>query len=334
LASLRRLVSSRPAGGVRLSIRFPGDTSGHFPTYSDIVKYVEDLESRAYPLGETGPATELFAPKLASVWGDYVGVQQRLDANGPVRSFLRSVVGDRRYVLDAASGTGCESVALLKEGFSVQSNEIDAVLASEAADLASAHKVSLNLTRYLWERLPEAIQGNFKFDAVLALGNSLSLVPYAGRRKACVEAFWEVLSPGGILVIDERNYEQILRNAREIEEDPLERFGPARSGDVMFRGARIRAYPSSISPERILWDFFLNVPPPRTSAELAQKRLGTPPLELYPFGYGELFELLRDVGFDEIDVYVDLAARYHGMPTRDDSAGGDFLTYVAVKRRD
>jgi glycine/sarcosine N-methyltransferase len=325
------LFQQDPAGGVRLSIRFPGDKSPHGPSYEDIGKYVEDLEVHARPLGETGPAIELFDPKLASAWADYVGIEQRLDPEGPTSRFLLQALRGRRYVLDAATGVGCESAVLLEHGFSVQSNELDAVLASEAEALASTRQVALNLTRFLWERLPSAIPGNYRFDAVLVLGNSLSLVPFEGRREACVRAFFEMLVPGGVLIVDERNYEQMLRHAAAIEEEPIKHFGPAVSGDVLFRGRRIRAYPSKIAQERVLWDFFLNVPPPETTFDLAEKRLGTPPLELYPFRHGELFELLRLVGFGDIEVYADLSARYETMPPANEVEKNDFLTYIAVK---
>lgn len=320
-----------PAGGVRLSIRFPGDTSPHAPSYEDVVNYVKDLKIAAHPLGESGPAIELFAPKLAESWRDYVGVEHRLDPHGSTARFLLSALAGRRYILDAAAGAGCESVLLLERGFSVQSNELDAVLASEAEALAAARQVSLNLTRFLWERLPSGIPGNFKFDAVLVLGNSLSLVPFESRRLACVQAFIEMLVPGGVLIIDERNYEHMLRNAGAIEEEPVDHFAPTLSGDVMFKGQKIRAYPSKVSKEKVLWDFFLNVPPPDTIFDLAEKRLGTPPLELYPFRHGELFALLKSVGFGHIDVYGDLEVHYEDMPDVEQVDQNSFLTYVAVK---
>jgi hypothetical protein len=178
--------------------------------------------------------------------------------------------------------------------------------------------------------------GNFKFDAALVLGNALSLVTSAERRKACVRSLRDVLAPGGILMIDERNYADILARREPILTDPLTAFRPAKHGDVMFRGNAIRGYPVAISPDVIVWDFFLNAPSLH-GEDLSRRRLGAPLLELYPFKRGELLALLIEAGFVRIRVYADLDLVAENVTQLDDDAllaGADFLTYVAEKPGD
>ncbi|HST33332.1 MAG TPA: hypothetical protein VLJ80_07400 [Solirubrobacteraceae bacterium] len=325
----------RKDGGVTLGIRFPGQTD-HEPSYRAVKEYIGRLEAAAQPVDDPDSGIELFGAELASAWGAYVDVHARMDPRGRVARMLDSELQGRTYILDAAAGMGCESVYLLKRGFSVESNEIDPFLALEAEQLAQRHGMSLRLSHHLWETMYATMSGNFKFDATLVLGNALSLVTNAEHRRACIRSFRDVLAPHGILVIDERNYPQILAQREHILKNPLKAFGPATKGDVMFQGDQIRGYPAAISPDLIVWDFFLNGPALR-GEDLSRRRLGGPLLELYPFKRGELLSLLVETGFYRIKVYADLelvAEDINEVPNDPRVTGADFLTYVAEKPLD
>jgi len=53
-----------------------------------------------------------------------------------------------------------------------------------------------------------------RFDAVICLGNSLSALPdFEGglsKHRRALSNFWALVRPGGLLVIDHRNYDSIL----------------------------------------------------------------------------------------------------------------------------
>jgi SAM-dependent methyltransferase len=321
-------------GGVTLGIRFPGD--GQKPTYDQIRSYMDSLEASAKPIDDRDSGIDLFDQKLASAWAEYVDVDARMDPTGPVATMLRKELHGRKYVLDAAAGVGCESVLLVREGFSVESNEVDPYLAEQAKQLASKHGVTLRLSHHLWETMYSTMAGNFQFDSVLVLGNALSLVTDAERRRVCLASFWDVLSPGGILIVDERNYPRILSQREEIIENPLRSFRPATEGDVMFRGLDIRGYPAAISSDSVIWDFFLNGPGLRDDNPPSRRRLGTQLLELYPFKEGELLRLLKESGFERVRLYADLAWTADDIDTIPDDPhvrDADFLTYIAEKPR-
>jgi len=60
----------------------------------------------------------------------------------------------------------------------------------------------------------EDVQTGALFDAVLCLGNSLSALPdFDGglsKQRRAVRNLWSLVRPGGLLVIDHRNYNCIL----------------------------------------------------------------------------------------------------------------------------
>ena len=52
--------------------------------------------------------------------------------------------------------------------------------------------------------------GNQLFDAVLCMGNSFAHLPHLHNQKTALENVAAMLRPGGILVIDHRNFDAIL----------------------------------------------------------------------------------------------------------------------------
>ena len=67
-----------------------------------------------------------------------------------------------------------------------------------------------------WLTLPEDLGSDHvgRYDAVLCLGNSFAHMPDADGnltlQKTALESFKEMLNPGGILIIDHRNFDVIL----------------------------------------------------------------------------------------------------------------------------
>ncbi len=68
-----------------------------------------------------------------------------------------------------------------------------------------------------WLNLEETIsapEGSAGFDAIICMGNSFAHLPdaHGDRRdhRRAVDNFRELLAPGGVLIIDHRNYDYIL----------------------------------------------------------------------------------------------------------------------------
>jgi len=208
--------------------------------------------------------------------------------------------------------------------------------------LASHHRsafqqseaVLLQMMGYLWEQLGSSLPGQLVFDAVLVIGNSLCLVPDADRRQLCIQALYDSLKPGGVLVIDERNYAAMLDRREAIEQDPVNAFKPTLHGDILYAGRSVRGYPFEITNDHIVWRFFTYDGTALSSDELRSRQPEFQDLTLYPFAYGELRGLLTNAGFAAVDVYADLtlvAGADASMPSRESVSDATFLTYVAKK---
>ncbi|MFC2036351.1 class I SAM-dependent methyltransferase [Chloroflexota bacterium] len=109
-------------------------------------------------------------------------------------------------VLDAACGTGRHAIALAQRGYRVMGTDLSAVMIERAVENAAevGQEVSFRVAG-----LGEAATLGETFDAVLCLGNSL---PHLLSSSAVVETvtdFATVLRPGGLLVIQNRNFDRV-----------------------------------------------------------------------------------------------------------------------------
>jgi len=212
-------------------------------------------------------------------------------------------------------------VYLIEHGYAVTSNEIDPYLTKIAGQYASNadHHVVLDLRDCYWQSLVEKMPGNRTFNAVLVLGNSICLVLEQEQRKQCVEQFFSILKPGGMLIIDERNFTYIFENAQNIQNDRCKNF--SCSWRIMYCGQSVRGCPWEISRDKIIWRIYNNMPPVRNDEDIEKGCIDD--LDLYPFKQGELENLLKEVGFKDIKVFSDLKLG--------NEPNCDFFTYTAIK---
>jgi SAM-dependent methyltransferase len=109
-------------------------------------------------------------------------------------------------VLDAACGTGHHAIALAGQGYRVVGGDLSGAMIQRARENAASHGVDVSFV--------VAGLGGFAalgktFDAAICLGNSL---PHMLSAEAVAEAladFAAVLRPGGLLVIQNRNFDRV-----------------------------------------------------------------------------------------------------------------------------
>lgn len=140
-------------------------------------------------------------------------------------------------VLDAACGTGMHVVAFARRGLSCAGADLSPAMIEQARRNVAAAGVSAPLAVAGFGGIAAAIPG--PFDAVTCLGNSLPHLPDDASLGRCLADFAALLRPGGLLVIQNRNYDRLLRERR--------RFMPvaARSdadGETLF--LRITDFPA------------------------------------------------------------------------------------------
>jgi len=179
------------------------------------------FRTRSLGTGASGLTDQYADGKAAKVWQLYIG-----DTNSRTRiykDFLIDALKKRGCVnvLDVACGTGIDSVMLLEEGFTVAS--------ADASDkmLKGAYKTRWDRRKEdimdkwviyeanwlnMMEDIEEVPEGGF--DAIIAMGNSFAHLPdFSGDQRdqqLAIQNFYNLLKPGGFLIIDHRNYDYIL----------------------------------------------------------------------------------------------------------------------------
>jgi len=112
-------------------------------------------------------------------------------------------------VLDAACGTGMHAIALAQRGFTVAGADLSAAMVERARQNAATAGVAARFEAAGFGALRKTF-GKGSFDAVLCLGNSLPHVLSAGELAAAVEDFAACLQPGGLLILQNRNFEAVM----------------------------------------------------------------------------------------------------------------------------
>jgi SAM-dependent methyltransferase len=137
-----------------------------------------------------------------------VNWQARLANELPfIRQRLQEVKAKR--VLEAACGTGQHGIALAHEGYQVICAEASTGMLRQVRQNARDSAVRVDDVQAGFGEVRSKVNG--ECDAVLCLGNSLV---HALSHAALVDAladFAAVLRPGGILIVQNRNYDKVLQ---------------------------------------------------------------------------------------------------------------------------
>jgi len=258
----------------------------------------------------------MFQPRLADNWDTFVLAHERVRALGPfVEKYIKQLSVKKPKILDAATGIGCDSLYLLQNGYDVTSNEIEHKFITYAREAAEAAGVSLELKRYDWRHF-EYLASAQTYDVILAFGNSLSCLQTEADVRAVIARFEHLLRPGGVLIVDERNYPMIFANQQEMLKRDF-RFPP----NFPYCGTSIQARPRDV-PKRLGVDNdLLTLEYDRTSDG---EPVGT--FDVLPFAEGQVRELLEDTGFTSVQSFYNLR---EPNGSKESSA---FVTYVARRR--
>jgi glycine/sarcosine N-methyltransferase len=142
---------------------------------------------------------------------DVIGAGGAVGATSPgsedlLEGILKTLPPGAR-VLDSACGIGADAMALARGGFNVTASDGSASMVAEAQRRTRQSGVQLDITQSSWQDLPERVPG--PFDLVLCLGNSLVHTETRANMISALEGLRKVLGPGGILVVDSRNWEHL-----------------------------------------------------------------------------------------------------------------------------
>ena len=122
---------------------------------------------------------------------------------------LRDPSESKIKVLDAACGTGMHAISLVRHGYCLSAADLSAPMIKKARLNASAAGTGINFAVAGFGKLTKTF-GKGQFDAVLCLGNSLPhLLTPADLHEALAD-FAGCLRPGGMLLIQNRNFDLVL----------------------------------------------------------------------------------------------------------------------------
>ncbi|PKN97611.1 MAG: hypothetical protein CVU42_15065 [Chloroflexi bacterium HGW-Chloroflexi-4] len=112
-------------------------------------------------------------------------------------------------ILDAACGTGMHALALAKAGYQVAGADFSREMINKARRNAEAAQLQLPFETAGFGALASAF-GESRFDALLCLGNSLPHLIEASELESALKDFHTCLKPGGLLLIQNRNFDAVM----------------------------------------------------------------------------------------------------------------------------
>jgi glycine/sarcosine N-methyltransferase len=142
---------------------------------------------------------------LAVDYDRFVNWEGRLAGELPLLERLFEARGVRR-ILDAACGTGQHAIALARRGYQVVGADLSAAMVERARENAEESGAAV---RFMVAGLGELATLGETFDAVLCLGNSLPHLLTAEAVGESLVDFATVLRAGGLLAIQNRNFDRV-----------------------------------------------------------------------------------------------------------------------------
>ncbi len=215
--------------------------------------------------------------------------------------FLERVLREAtaRRVLDAACGTGMHAVALARRGYEVVGADASAGMIARARASAAAAGVAARFDVAGFGELAQILGERETFDAILCLGNSLPHVRTPQELHQALADFAACLRPGGVLLLQNLNYDRILTHRQRWMEPQAHREGEQ---EWLF----LRFY--DFDPDGLL-----------TFNIISLHRAGQGPWEqrvmstrLWPLRRAELVAALEQVGFSRITIWGNM----QGAPFR------------------
>ncbi len=237
-----------------------------------------------------------YEPSFVEKWDELIGWDGRAEGEGGFFEKLLREHGCER-VLDAATGTGYHAVTLAQAGFDVVAADgAETMLAKTEQNM---HEYGCKFATYLadWRQLDEQVPG--RFDALLCLGNAFTHLYAEEDRRRAMQQFYDILDPGGLVLVDQRNYDMFLER------------GFQSKHQYYYVGEGVNASPEEISEEivRFRYEF----------PDGAVHHLG-----LYPIRTEDLTAQMVDSGFRDVQRYGDFDLDYDPMDA-------DFIVHVGTK---
>lgn len=229
--------------------------------------------------------------RAARVWEVYIGDKSSRTEN--YRNFIINLLRSKncKTVLDLACGTGIDSIMLLEEGFKVTSIDASDKMLKYALKTRWERRKEEAFDQWVVEEAnwldinseSDYLKGGF--DAVICLGNSFAHLPdFEGNlrnQKIAIANFAKCVKPGGLLLIDHRNYDYIVNNCA------------TPTNNIYYNSKHITDIKTSVlnvngRPTLVTMDYMMNIPTLGDEEESFR-------LSYYPHRLSDFKDLLKDV---------------------------------------
>jgi glycine/sarcosine N-methyltransferase len=127
-------------------------------------------------------------------------------------------------VLDSACGTGMHAIALAQKGYAAAGADLSPKMVERARANALKAGVEVRFEPAGFEALAETF-GVQRFDALLCLGNSLPHVLSEAGLRGTLGDFAACLQPGGVLILQNRNFDAVVKRRERWMEPQSHREG-------------------------------------------------------------------------------------------------------------
>jgi len=159
--------------------------------------------------------------KAAKVWEIFIG--DKKSRTESYKTFLLGLLKQKgcKRILDVACGTGIDSIMLVEEGFEMVSIDASDKMLKYALKVRWDRRKQPAFDKWiieeanwltLYDDIGHLVGGGF--DAVICLGNSFAhmMDSYGDQReqKQAISNFERCVKPGGLMLIDHRNYDHII----------------------------------------------------------------------------------------------------------------------------
>jgi len=250
----------------------------------------------ALPANDTYRAE--YTKAFVSNWDDLIDWQGREKGESEFFARLLRAYGVE-YIADIACGTGYHAVKLAQNGFEVTATDGAPTMVEQTRANARQHGVKLRDLRCVdWLKLKDEF-GEFAFDAVVCLGNAFTHLFDHEARRDMLAAIYATLKPGGLVIVDHRNYDSILDQ------------GYSSKHRYYYTGKDVDVRPVQISRTMVKF---------RYAFENGEAHH----LTLYPLKQDYVSHLLEDAGFMDVTRYGDFERPY-------DHYDPDFIQQVGFK---
>ena len=147
---------------------------------------------------------------ISNDYDRFINWPARLTAEMPfLEGQIQKAAGPGSRVLDAACGTGMHAVALAQLGYQTAGADMSAGMIERAHKNASTAGVSVRFETAGFGSLANTF-GKQAFDTLLCLGNSLPHIVEKSALVATLADFAACLRPGGLIVLQNRNFDAVL----------------------------------------------------------------------------------------------------------------------------